>query len=99
LEPRSARLLHSQLKTAETRDLLAPVYGWFTEGFDTANLKEANAPTLEVGSRRSAVAWAFGITPIPLDTRQPKGSEDAARRVGLNAFLLMAVPPYVKNWL
>ena len=25
------------------RDLRAPVYGWFTEGFDTANLREANA--------------------------------------------------------
>jgi predicted ATPase len=25
------------------RDLLAPVYGWFTEGFDTADLKEAKA--------------------------------------------------------
>jgi len=27
----------------EARDLLAPVYGWFTEGFDTADLKEAKA--------------------------------------------------------
>jgi hypothetical protein len=27
----------------ETRDLLAPVYGWFTEGFDTVGLKDANA--------------------------------------------------------
>ena len=26
-----------------TRELLAPVYGWFTEGFDTLNLKEAKA--------------------------------------------------------
>jgi predicted ATPase len=28
----------------EARDLLAPVYGWFTEGFDTRDLKEAKAP-------------------------------------------------------
>jgi predicted ATPase len=28
---------------AEARDLLAPVYGWFTEGFDTQDLKEAKA--------------------------------------------------------
>jgi predicted ATPase len=28
---------------AEARDLLVPVYGWFTEGFDTADLKEAKA--------------------------------------------------------
>ncbi len=27
----------------EPRDLLTPVYGWFTEGFDTADLKEAKA--------------------------------------------------------
>jgi predicted ATPase len=26
---------------AEARELLAPLYGWFTEGFDTADLKEA----------------------------------------------------------
>jgi hypothetical protein len=30
-------------RRAEARDLLAPVYGWFTEGFDTADLKEAKA--------------------------------------------------------
>ncbi len=40
---RLARLWHSQGKTTEARDLLAPVYGWFTEGFDTADLKEAKA--------------------------------------------------------
>ena len=38
-----ARLWHNQGKTAEARNLLAPVYGWFTEGFDTADLKEAKA--------------------------------------------------------
>ena len=40
---RLARLRHSQGKTSEARDLLAPVYGWFTEGFDTADLKEAKS--------------------------------------------------------
>ncbi len=38
-----ARLYHSQGKTDEARDLLAPLYGWFTEGFDTVDLKEAKA--------------------------------------------------------
>ncbi len=38
-----ARLRHSQGKTTEASDLLAPVYGWFTEGFDTADLKDAKA--------------------------------------------------------
>jgi class 3 adenylate cyclase/predicted ATPase len=36
-----ARLLSDQERRDEARDLLAPVYGWFTEGFDTADLKEA----------------------------------------------------------
>ena len=36
-----ARLWRDQGKRSEARDLLAPVYGWFTEGFDTADLKEA----------------------------------------------------------
>jgi predicted ATPase len=38
-----ARLWRDQVKRAEARDLLAPVYGWFTEGFDTLDLKEAKA--------------------------------------------------------
>ena len=32
-----------QGKRAEARELLAPIYGWFTEGFDTADLQEAKA--------------------------------------------------------
>jgi predicted ATPase len=38
-----ARLWQRQGKRAEAHDLLAPVYGWFTEGFDTADLQEAKA--------------------------------------------------------
>jgi predicted ATPase len=38
-----ARLRRDQGRHAEAHDLLAPVYGWFTEGFDTADLKEAKA--------------------------------------------------------
>ena len=38
-----ARLWRDQGKRGEARDLLAPVYGWFTEGFDTLDLKEAKA--------------------------------------------------------
>jgi len=38
-----AHLWRDQDKRAEARDLLAPVYDWFTEGFDTADLKEAGA--------------------------------------------------------
>jgi predicted ATPase len=38
-----ARFWDDQGKRDEARDLLAPVYGWFTEGFDTRDLKEAKA--------------------------------------------------------
>ena len=38
-----SRLLQQQGKRAEAYDLLALVYGWFTEGFDTADLQEAKA--------------------------------------------------------
>jgi predicted ATPase len=38
-----ARLRRDQGRRAAARDLLAPVYGWFTEGFDTPDLKEAKA--------------------------------------------------------
>ena len=38
-----ARLWRDQGRRAEAHDLLAPVYGWFTEGFDTRDLKEARA--------------------------------------------------------
>ena len=36
-----AQLWGEQGRRAAARDLLAPVYGWFTEGFDTVDLKEA----------------------------------------------------------
>ena len=36
-----ARLWSERGRNAEARDLLAPIYGWFTEGFDTLDLKEA----------------------------------------------------------
>ena len=39
----AARLRRDQGRRAEARDLLAPVYGWFTEGFDTPDLKDAKA--------------------------------------------------------
>jgi predicted ATPase len=38
-----ARLWRSQGKAQQARELLAPVYGWFTEGFDTLDLKQAKA--------------------------------------------------------
>ena len=43
-----SRLWQQQGKQAEARALLAPIYGWFTEGFDTADLQEAKALLAEV---------------------------------------------------
>jgi predicted ATPase len=53
-EPRAAmsmaRLWRDQGKRDEARELLAPVYGWFTEGFHTLDLKEAKALLDELAS-------------------------------------------------
>ena len=38
-----ARLWRDQGKVLQARELLAPFYGWFTEGFDTRDLKDAKA--------------------------------------------------------
>jgi predicted ATPase len=45
-----ARLWRDQGKRDEARDLLAPVYGWFTEGFDTLDLKEAKDLLNDLGA-------------------------------------------------
>jgi len=44
-----ARLLDQQAKRDEARAMLAEIYGWFTEGFDTADLKDAKALLEELG--------------------------------------------------
>jgi class 3 adenylate cyclase/tetratricopeptide (TPR) repeat protein len=44
-----ARLWRDQGNPAEARELLAPIYGWFTEGFGTADLKDAKALLEELG--------------------------------------------------
>jgi predicted ATPase len=45
-----ARLWRDQRKPQQARELLAPVYGWFAEGFDTLDLKEAKALLEELAS-------------------------------------------------
>jgi predicted ATPase len=45
-----ARLWRDQGRRDEARELLAPVYGWFTEGFDTRDLKDARALLNELAS-------------------------------------------------
>jgi predicted ATPase len=49
-----ARLWRDQGKRDEARDLLAPVYGWFTEGFDTRDLCEARDLLEELSGRPDA---------------------------------------------
>ena len=44
-----ARLWQSQGRFRQARELLAPLYDWFTEGFDTADLKDAKALLDELG--------------------------------------------------
>ena len=48
-----ARLCCDQGHRSEAHDLLAPVYGWFTEGFDTQDLKGAKALLAEVDRTRA----------------------------------------------
>jgi predicted ATPase len=43
-----ARLWGEQGRRAEARELLAPIHGWFTEGFDTADLREAGTLLTEL---------------------------------------------------
>jgi predicted ATPase len=45
-----ARLWRDQGKRQQAHDLLAPVYGWFTEGFDTLDLKEAKTLLSDLSS-------------------------------------------------
>ena len=44
-----ARLWQQQGKRTEACELLTPIYGWFTEGFDTADPQEAKALLEELG--------------------------------------------------
>jgi predicted ATPase len=48
--PRLAPSLARPGKVQQARELLAPVYGWFTEGFDTRDLREAKALLEELAS-------------------------------------------------
>jgi len=45
-----ARLLQRQGRHREGRELLVPVYAWFTEGFDTSDLEEARSLLDELGA-------------------------------------------------
>ena len=57
-----ARIWRDQGKRGEARELLAPVYGWFTEGFDTRDLKEAKALLDELGCLSPLINMAALLT-------------------------------------
>jgi class 3 adenylate cyclase/tetratricopeptide (TPR) repeat protein len=63
-----ARLWRDRGTRAEARDLLAPVYGWFTEGFGTPVLKEVKALLDELSADPSAGMGA-GVAPAPTSSR------------------------------
>jgi hypothetical protein len=50
--------MRDQGRVREARELLAPVYGWFTEGFDTKDLKEAKALLEELDTAGALAAVA-----------------------------------------
>jgi predicted ATPase len=56
-----ARLLRDQGRAREAHDLLASIYGWFTEGFDTKDLKDAKALLDELADPRALPA-SEGLT-------------------------------------
>jgi predicted ATPase len=55
-----SRLWQSQGKCTEAYSLLAPIYGWFTEGFDTADLQEAKALLIDLTETRGRSRRAAG---------------------------------------
>jgi predicted ATPase len=59
-----ARLMRDQGRIREAYDLVAPIYGWFTEGFATKDLKEAKAllDELSEGTSREATAAAVSVS-------------------------------------
>jgi hypothetical protein len=52
-----ARLWRDQGKVQQARELLGPLYGWFTEGFDTRDLKEAKAMLEELAVCAALWGW------------------------------------------
>ena len=75
-----ARLWRDQGKPQQARELLAPVYGWFTEGFDTLDLKEAKALLDELANKgRSSRDKKAGSAHRP-----PRKSEKAETLVPLS---------------
>jgi hypothetical protein len=76
-----ARLWRDQGKRDEARDLLAPVYGWFTEGHNTRDLKEAKARCWRSLRLESAQNHSSGMPAL----RRPSITRSQAARTGGSA--------------
>ena len=73
-----ARLGRDQGKRASARDLLAPVYRWFTEGFDTADLKDTAALLAELSCHdlpTPASPESNTIRPAPAQARRTRSEQ------------------------
>ena len=88
-----SRLWLQQKKREEVRQLLAPIYGWFTEGFDTADLREARAllqqmartPLLEYHTDVGTVGLlALAFSPIVWGAYLRYLGEDFVRSTGIS---------------
>src|SRR4029077_17105332 len=75
-----ARLWRDQGKVQQAHELLAPVYGWFTEGFDTLDLKEAKAPLEQLASGARYALGSMGSMSMPRLWRD-QGKRDEAREL------------------
>jgi predicted ATPase len=77
-----SRLWQQQGKHTEAYDLLVPIYGWFTEGFDTAYLQDAKALLEELGGQHERAPRRRGVGHNGL-TDAPEGQDmGVAHRMG-----------------
>jgi predicted ATPase len=66
-----AWLRRDQGRRAEAHDLLAPIYGWFTEGFDTLDLKDARALLDELSASSTALLRSRRLQRFGSGTQRP----------------------------
>lgn len=95
-----ARLWQQQGKTTEARQLLAEIYGWFTEGFDTADLKDAKA-LLDDLQQQTAQAAQYGtgsgsdLVPAEARDSEAPGRYRSPYRIEASPSPSIAVLPFV----
>src|SRR5262249_51520400 len=72
-----ARLLQARGDSTAARKMLAPIYNWFTEGFDTHDLKDAKALLVELATRT-------GIGFVLCETRRGQRHSCRSRRIAVS---------------